>query len=764
MGESTSACLVWSFSQPSQERSEGDPLRALTASVSFGRFMNESLAWEKWSSFTHNRYQEEVEKYSRPGSVAEKKAYFEAQFKRAAAKKAAALLEQQNAAVGVSTDLNVTNQINVHSTVDSELTGTSSYVGADEAQREEGDVTNQPIDDSPMKFEFTENGSYGVTEEAQGGEDHLNVTNPNLDHCTTCSELPENSSYVGVEEAQGNDGDNTSSFGSYATHEKSNLELAETENSAEQSYPTENEVKSLNQAENVVVEVNENIVQLKKKKKKTQTKNAFMAGDSVLSLKKKPLSSTSRLTNNNESSKLRSRVKPMTTLPLKVTDNRKNGKDLIDKKRSNPKSLQTLIKFSSHKEETNKTLSPILEKIVNSRLVRSVTKTSKDGKVQETSALASVSGISKRISETPQRENRRTRTKLDQPFCRSDTEKGELLSHSGNFESINENGNRTCSRTVFSPFSLRSEERAAKRREFFQKLEQKPNTKEAKKQQLHAKPKEKATSSSKVLISRAKPNPSIHHERESFTNQTKKEKATSSSKVLISRAKPNPSIHHERESFTNQTKKEKATRSSKVLTSRAKPNAGIQLERESFANQTKKEKATSSSKVLTSRAKPNASIQHERESFTNQMKKEKATSSSKVLTSRAKPIESIHHEREPSSNQMKKEKATICRFKELTSRAKPNASIHHERESSSHQMKKMPQQPCSPKLSRKPVSEVQDNKSRQPWRLLGKPYGSKDVKRENNLPNHFPVKGRSHNPKSFISGSTQENASPNIQV
>ncbi|XP_016469907.1 protein WVD2-like 7 isoform X2 [Nicotiana tabacum] len=672
MGESTSACLVRSFSQPSQERSEGDPLRALTASVSFGRFMNESLAWEKWSSFTHNRYQEEVEKYSRPGSVAEKKAYFEAQFKKAAAKKAAALLEQQNAAVGVSSDLNVTNQTSDHSTVNPELAGTSSYVGADEAQREEGDVTNQPIDDSPMESE--------VAEEALGGEGHLNVTNPNLDHRSTCSELPENSSYVGVEEAQGDDGDNTSTFGSYATHKKSNLELAETENSAEQSYPIENEVKSLNQAENVVVKVNENIVQLKKK---TQTK--------------KPLSTTSRLTNNNESSKLRSRVKPMTALPLKVTDNRKNGKDAIDKKRSNPKSLQTLIKFSSHKEETNKTLSPILEKIVNSRLVRSITKTSRDSKVQEISALASVSEISKRTSETPQRENRRNTTKIDQPFCRSRTEKGELLSHSGNFESINENGNRTCSRTVFSPFSLRSEERAAKRREFFQKLEQKLNTKEAEKQKLHAKPKEKATSSSKEFISRAKPTPSIHHERESFTNQTKKVKATSSSKVLTSRAKPNASIQHERESFTNQTTKEKATSSSKVHTSRAKPNA------------------------------------------------------------------SIHRERESSSNQMKKDKATSSSFKVLTSRAKPNASIHHERELSSYQMK-MPRQPCSPKFSRKPVSEVQDNKRRQPWRLLGKPDGSKDVKRENNVPNHFPVKGRSHNPKSFVRGSTQENASPNIQV
>lgn len=55
-----------------------------SGSVSFGRFETEALCWEKRSSFSHNRYLEEVEKYSRPGSVTEKKAYFEAHFKRKA--------------------------------------------------------------------------------------------------------------------------------------------------------------------------------------------------------------------------------------------------------------------------------------------------------------------------------------------------------------------------------------------------------------------------------------------------------------------------------------------------------------------------------------------------------------------------------------------------------------------------------------------------------------------------------------------------------
>ncbi|VVA96032.1 unnamed protein product [Arabis nemorensis] len=64
--------------------------------------MSEKLEWEKWSAFTtqQNRYVAEAERYSRPGSVAQKKAFFEAHYKKlAAARKAAAeealLLQQQ---------------------------------------------------------------------------------------------------------------------------------------------------------------------------------------------------------------------------------------------------------------------------------------------------------------------------------------------------------------------------------------------------------------------------------------------------------------------------------------------------------------------------------------------------------------------------------------------------------------------------------------------------------------------------------------------
>ncbi|CAI9092807.1 OLC1v1028144C1 [Oldenlandia corymbosa var. corymbosa] len=60
---------------------------SLQVSVSFGKYESDSLSWEKWSSFSPNKYLEEVEKCKTPGSVAQKKAYFEAHYKKIAAKK-----------------------------------------------------------------------------------------------------------------------------------------------------------------------------------------------------------------------------------------------------------------------------------------------------------------------------------------------------------------------------------------------------------------------------------------------------------------------------------------------------------------------------------------------------------------------------------------------------------------------------------------------------------------------------------------------------
>lgn len=63
-------------------------------SVSFGKFEFESLSWEKWSVFRHDRRQEELEKFN--GLVAEKKAYFEEYYKRMRALKALQQQQQQH--------------------------------------------------------------------------------------------------------------------------------------------------------------------------------------------------------------------------------------------------------------------------------------------------------------------------------------------------------------------------------------------------------------------------------------------------------------------------------------------------------------------------------------------------------------------------------------------------------------------------------------------------------------------------------------------
>ncbi|CAA7014393.1 unnamed protein product [Microthlaspi erraticum] len=65
-------------------------------SVSFGKFENDdSLSWEKFSSFSPNKYLEEVEKLHTPGSVAQKKAYFESHYKKIAERKTEIMMEEE---------------------------------------------------------------------------------------------------------------------------------------------------------------------------------------------------------------------------------------------------------------------------------------------------------------------------------------------------------------------------------------------------------------------------------------------------------------------------------------------------------------------------------------------------------------------------------------------------------------------------------------------------------------------------------------------
>lgn len=89
-------------------------------SISFGRFAAESLAWEKRSVFSHNRCQEELEKFKAPGFVAQKKAYFEEYYKRVRAMKALQA-EQQQTTHPNSCLVAISNTAQVENDVDADL-------------------------------------------------------------------------------------------------------------------------------------------------------------------------------------------------------------------------------------------------------------------------------------------------------------------------------------------------------------------------------------------------------------------------------------------------------------------------------------------------------------------------------------------------------------------------------------------------------------------------------------------------------------------
>ncbi|KAK1377372.1 hypothetical protein POM88_033565 [Heracleum sosnowskyi] len=83
----SSPSIARTFSQPiSYASQEEHCYRALTSCYSFGRYESD-LDWGKWSCFSQNRCLEEVQKLSKPGTVAAMKAYFEARYKRFACNK-----------------------------------------------------------------------------------------------------------------------------------------------------------------------------------------------------------------------------------------------------------------------------------------------------------------------------------------------------------------------------------------------------------------------------------------------------------------------------------------------------------------------------------------------------------------------------------------------------------------------------------------------------------------------------------------------------
>lgn len=490
MAES-SACLVRSFSQPysstSQDTEEGDPLRrALTASVSFGRFMSESLTWEKWSSFTQNRYKEEIEKYSKPGSVAEKKAYFEAHYKKKAAQKAAASLEEQNIAV---------NNIPVSSLV----TNNESPIEMAQGQEGYGVATEDEVAENGPTSDFNSSvDEYGQgplnqykmeSEKIEGmeqGKQPTFVENP-----AESSVLPEygrsplkgcrieSNQFEGTERGIEQPTFVENQGESFTLPEYGQSPILDCGIEDEQIYVTEQEdghpsfIQKADEFSTLLEDAQYIIDQEEVKAPALETAAMDVSASSG---KKKPVSSSAKASGPKQKSALWQPLKPTTLVQQPRNDgdqgtayNRKTVRESVEKKRSTPKSIHMSICLGSLAGNTNKSSSPESQKL-NSRLFTNLSKTTRESSKQQTQTMASTCGVSKRLPVTPQRAIRSAK-ELNHQISRSRTAdmKSESL-YMRSSTSSTTHRMKAEHHIGSGSFSLRTEERARKREE---KLQQK---------------------------------------------------------------------------------------------------------------------------------------------------------------------------------------------------------------------------------------------------------------------------------------------------
>ncbi|XP_019426644.1 PREDICTED: protein WVD2-like 7 isoform X2 [Lupinus angustifolius] len=469
MGDST--CLMQPFCYASgitNETNESNSIHALGQSVSFGRFMSESLAWEKWSSFSHNRYVEEAERYAKPGSVAQKKAFFEAHYKKLAAQKAAAaLLEQANNAAAPNNEGEV-----VHSTLNSQTSPNSKMVVKEEQDAtisklisEEPDIMLKPtLHDSNSNIEVSNNVS--ESNNVDGDEKKMKP-------------LIENSMNVGLR----------NQLEDVITHEEHIEKLSGT------------------RTPQIMTPI------LKDGSNNDPEVLASMG-------KKKPPVSSFRLLKATATSKLTSTpiksAAPISSKRDNIATPMSNNKPSADKKRYTPKSLQMSVNFTPIRE-INRLTASVMKKFESTRVVAGSSKASKDSLTPLRTPTMAPKEMRKHPSLTPLTEKKRNKTPID-------------LSDSGNRTAgskwrLLSSENKTRSPVISSPFNLRTEERAARRQK---KLEEKFNANEAQKVQLHTKLKEKTETEimrklRQSFCFKAKPLPDFYKERKTSTDETKKD-------------------------------------------------------------------------------------------------------------------------------------------------------------------------------------------------------------------------------------------------
>lgn len=441
---------------------------ALGESISFGRYMSEPLAWEKWSTFSNNRYLEEAEKSSRPGSVAKMKAYFEAHYRKIDAKKQAAL-EQEN-------DNSCYVELEVEDTQNAAPFSSSPAPNPVVAHPDSHLTINEiPMSSSSPALSPAASLPYSHSTVNEFLSKDIPDVEPLQSVIATLCDSSSQAKDVQIEEAN-------------VVESSSNVDLKECPLDV-QVYQCEDagvnacvaqssvgiKVKKCKDAlgSEIILTTPKREMTIKKEaqKDKLDPRNNLKSEDSSLKSSKK-----------SNMSKLSSSLARLAT-PKKesssMISNVKSAKPSLEKNKSTSRMVQMSMNANidvklmrksspvSHKSGIGKLFTP-LGKMIRKSFVHSPAPT-------PSTSRASTSSVSRHPYTTPQSEARRSRIALEKSF-----DKSRKLDQKSQSPSVGNVKSPAPSPLTFSPFKFRTEERAAKRREFFEKRLEK----EAEKMQL----------------------------------------------------------------------------------------------------------------------------------------------------------------------------------------------------------------------------------------------------------------------------------------